>query len=488
MMKHMVNTLLILCILSVFSPASAQTKWINPIHEGAGFIHGRGWRTEVDNNYNRLPRRTQPTVGKAIWKVSQHSAGLSVVFRSNSPEIHVRYTVGESLAKPHMPATGVSGVDLYATDIHGKHRWCAANYSIGDTIKYDYQNLWYEQDYAGVGYEYHLYLPLYNRVQWLEIGVAQDSKFMLVPTSLEKPLVVYGTSIAQGACASRPGMAWTNIVERETEHPLINLGFNGNGRLEPAMFDLLAEIDAKLYIIDCLPNMIHEDSKQIYTRTLNGVKRLRQTNHTPILLVEHGGYLNESMSKVAADLYKVCNQELRRAFNTLKEQGVENLYYLTKEELGLTIDAMVEGIHPNDLGMRLYANAYIRKIREIFHEESHLRTPFLSCTQNRDSYNWKERHEAILKLNQERSPEFVLIGNSITHYWSGEPAAPAARGKESWSALFKGKKVTNLGFGWDRIENGLWRIYHGELDGYDAKKIFLMMGRITSTVIPMKRL
>ena len=101
---------------------------------------------------------------------------------------------------------------------------------------------------------------------------------------------------------------------------------------------------------------------------------------------------------------------------------------------------------------------------------------FKPLTQQRDSYNWKERHEQVLKLNKEKAPQILLIGNSITHYWAGEPTASLARGTDSWEKLFKGKVVRNLGFGWDRIENALWRIYHGELDGYGAEKVILLMG------------
>ena len=81
-----------------------------------------------------------------------------------------------------------------------------------------------------------------------------------------------------------------------------------------------------------------------------------------------------------------------------------------------------------------------------------------------------------MKLNKEKAPEIVLIGNSITHYWGGEPTAHIVRGQDSWDELFKGKVARNLGFGYDRIENALWRIYHGELDGYQAKKVVLLMG------------
>lgn len=69
-----------------------------------------------------------------------------------------------------------------------------------------------------------------------------------------------------------------------------------------------------------------------------------------------------------------------------------------------------------------------------------------------------------------------MIGNSITHYWGGEPTARLVRDENSWKKLFKGKTVRNLGFGYDRIENALWRIYHEELDGYEAEKVFLLMG------------
>ena len=77
---------------------------------------------------------------------------------------------------------------------------------------------------------------------------------------------------------------------------------------------------------------------------------------------------------------------------------------------------------------------------------------------------------------KKQAPEIVLIGNSITHFWAGEPKAHIVRGEDSWNQLFKNKVVRNLGFGYDRIENALWRIYHGELDGYQAKKVILLMG------------
>ena len=474
MKKHLL--ILLACIASTLQlSAQVQMQRKNPMNENFQVIRGQGWSNELKGTYNRLPDRAEKTVRTPVWTLSRQSAGMSIAFRSNAPEIKVRYTVGGGLNMPHMPSTGVSGVDMYATDMDGRQRWCAGRYAFKDTITYTYSKLWYATT-PSKGYEYELYLPLYNSVKWLEVGVPEGYDFHFLPASLEKPIVLYGTSIAQGACASRPGMAFGNIIGRELQHPIINLGFSGNGQMEAEVFDLLAEIDAQLFILDNMPNLSNDRATLIYDRATNGIRKLRQKSNAPILLVEHNGYSNEFTSLAAEESYRRANTELRKVYRTLKSEGIPNLHYLTKEELGFNQEAMVEGVHPSDLGMQIYADAYIPKIKEILGENCDKRTILTPRIQQRDSYDWKERHEQVLALNKEKAPQIVLIGNSITHYWAGEPTAKYARGTDSWEKLFKGKVVRNLGFGWDRIENALWRIYHGELDGYDAEKVILLMG------------
>jgi lysophospholipase L1-like esterase len=102
----------------------------------------------------------------------------------------------------------------------------------------------------------------------------------------------------------------------------------------------------------------------------------------------------------------------------------------------------------------------------------------LPVTQNRDAndYNWNNRHEELLKMNREDPPEVCFFGNSITHFWGGKPAAEKVNGPKSWKKYFGKMNIRNFGFGWDRVENVLWRVYHDELDGYKAKQIILMIG------------
>lgn len=360
---NMMKKLFLLMALTVPALCQAQTRWIDPIKEGAE-VHGSGWE-ELRHSYVRLPDKAENTVRSSVWGLSRSSAGKSLVFRSNAGSIKLRYQLGDKeYSMFHMQSTGKSGLDLYAIDKEGAMRWCAADFtpSFADTVVYRYSGISYYPEKTD-SYEFHLYLPLYNRIKWLEIGIPEDAEFEFLPVPAERPIVVYGTSIAQGACASRPGMAWSNIIERELRYPVVNLGFSGNGKLEPEVFDLLDEIDAGLYILDCLPNL--SGTSVIFDRAIAGVRRLREHHDCPILLVENCGHTNE-YTKDSYAAYRADNDQLRRAYEALLAEGVQEIYYLTCGEIGFTMDSMVEGVHPTDIGMRNYADAYIAKIRAIF--------------------------------------------------------------------------------------------------------------------------
>jgi len=370
------NTKILLVVLftffksAAFSQEATSYTWWNPAKDNVAVIEGQAWPKEIKNLYDRLPARAEKTVRAAVWELSNNAAGLLIRFKTNSPEIIIRYKVAGELAFPHMPATGVSGVDLYAVNNNGGWLWCAARYSFGDTIQYRFSGL----DTTGTshtkGREYRLYLPLYNTVHWLEIGVPSSVLFNPLPARQEKPVVVYGTSIAQGACASRPGMTWTSILERKLARPLINLGFSGNGRLEKELIDMMTEIDASIYILDCLPNLTAPDMEPEETkrRIIASVTLLQQRRSgVPILLVEHGGYTDGLINQGRREYYTDVNQLMKQAFTELQLKGIKNIFLLTKEEINLDIDCMVDGTHPTDAGMLRYAEAYERKIRKILH-------------------------------------------------------------------------------------------------------------------------
>ncbi|MCE6989242.1 SGNH/GDSL hydrolase family protein [Dyadobacter sp. CY323] len=464
---------------------SAKINWWNPQTSAFPVIEGQAWPKELKNPYDRLPARAEKQVREAVWGLSNQAAGLMIRFRSNSSEIKVRYTVGGKHSLPHMPATGVSGVDLYAIASDGEWRWSAGKYAFGDTITYNFNNIEPNDQYHKKGREYRLFLPLYNNVKWLEIGTPEGTEFTALPVRADKPVVVYGTSIAQGACASRPGMAWTAILERKLDHPLINLAFSGNGRLEKEVVDLVSEIDAKIYILDCLPNLtirpgakLSVTAEEVKSRILTTVTDLRKKHpDVPIALAEHAGYTDEDINPQSKHFYVEINEVLRDAFSQLKQQGISNIYLIPKKDFGQDLETTVDGTHQTDLGMMRYAEGYEKHIRAILHENKGEASTARPITQLRElnGYDWEARHREIVEMNKKSAPETVVIGNSITHYWGGLPKAQRITDDASWNGTF-GKNARNMGYGWDRIENVLWRIYHGELDGFNAKRIFVNIG------------
>lgn len=475
--------IIILCfsfLQSIFAQTDLPLKTWNPATDSFSCLEGQAWPGNKLSYYNRLPAKAESTVRKEVWNLSRQSAGLSLRFRTNATQLTIRYTVTGGIQMPHMPATGVSGVDLYSKTIDGLWTWCAGRFSFGDTVVYRFTNLPAKDQHVD-NREYTLYLPLYNSIKWLVVEMPEECSFKPIPPRTEKPIVVYGTSIAQGGCASRPGLAWTNILERKLTAPVINLGFSGNGRLEKEVLDLITEIDAKVYILDCLPNLMPGGIalSALKQRLITAVLQLRNARpSTPILLTEHDGYTDGDMNAIRLNDYTSVNQVLKEVLDSLVASGVKNLFTLTKKEINQDIESMVDGVHPNDIGMMRYAEAYEKSIREILHTSNGSSITTTAITQRRDAriYDWETRHQEIMAYNKSHSPEIVLIGNSITHFWGGLPAGPIQNGREAWVKHFGTRAVVNMGFGWDRVENVLWRVQHGTLDGISPKHIVLMIG------------
>lgn len=322
-------------------------------------VEGKGW-TETERYYDRLPAKAKGVVRDAVWNLSRHSAGMCVQFTTDAPAISARYTLlSPSVAMPHMPATGVSGLDLYGKDDQGTWRWLAVTRPTAKT----YQGTFAEGIAPGRR-EYTAYLPLYNGVESLEIGVPAGAVFEPAAPRRAKPILFYGTSITHGACASRPGMAYTAILGRRLDRPAINLGFSGNGRMEPEVGALLVELDPAVYVIDCLPNM---DAAAVAQRAEPLVRQLRQARATtPIVLVEDRSFTNAPLVPSKKAHHAASRAALKAAYGRLVESGVKGLCYVEGEHLlGDDSEGATDGSHPSDLGMFRMADALEKVLRPL---------------------------------------------------------------------------------------------------------------------------
>lgn len=350
-----------LVALAALSPAVRAAAPAVIWHDVATLpVEGRAWN-DTQSFYDRLPARAKGVVRDVVWTLSLDSAGMAVRFVTDSPTVAVRWKLRkERLAMTHMPATGVSGVDLYARNPEGKWRWVGC----GRPEKFPENE---QVLYAGeaVRREYLLYLPLYNGVEAVHIGLADGRQPEAAPAwpGGSKPIVFYGTSITHGASASRPGMCHPAILGRRLDRPVVNLGFSGNGRMDPEVGDLLAELDVAAYVIDCLPNL---QAAEVRERTEPLVRKLRAARPTtPIVLVEDRNYSDSWWSASRRQRNETNQAALREAYGKLTSDGVTGLFYVEgRNLLGEDTDDTVDGSHPTDLGFFRQADALEPVLRQ----------------------------------------------------------------------------------------------------------------------------
>ncbi len=353
--------------LLAFAIQAQNYQWWNPAKSNIRTVEGQAWYGNTESTFDRLPVKAKNTVRPEVWDLGKQSAGLYIRFTTDAREIIVRYKVTDDFSFPHMPSTGVSGIDLYAKDKNKDWHWSSAgSYKFGDTVTYRFEYLDVPRDIE----EFRLYLPLYNQPQWLEIGVPGGNSFTFLPVEAKKPVIIYGSSIAQGACATRPGLGWTNILNRIIDRPVINLGFSGNGTLDEAVIDLINELDPAVIVLDCLPNLVdtarfpYDDLKRRIAMSLQ--KCRAKHPGVPVLLIEHaGGLPGSDLDANRRNRYNNVNIAFRKITDGMSEKDLQNVYILRADDIGLHIESTVDGSHPNDLGMMQYAEACAKVLQKI---------------------------------------------------------------------------------------------------------------------------
>lgn len=357
----MKKILVLLLLTQIGYAQNSSYQWFDPATSTVPVIDGRGWHKELSAPYDRFPARAEKDLRPALWNLSRHSAGEYIQFETNSKTIIVRYAVNGAQSLPHMPATGVSGLDLYAKDANEDWRWAKGTWKFGDTIEYRFDNMRLSRQME----QFRLYLPLYTSVQWMQIGVPEGKILSANPVSEDKPIVTYGTSIMHGACSSRPGLAWTNILGRKLNCRIINLGFSGNGQLEKPVIDLITELDARVFLLDCMPNLSDRSlfpAEEIEKRMRTAVNEIQRKHPgIPIVFAEHCSAVEGmNMDTAMTERYQAVSVLAATIFNKMKSDGIKNIYHLSAREIGFDTESTVDGTHPNDIGMMKYAEAYHR--------------------------------------------------------------------------------------------------------------------------------
>jgi len=303
--------------------------------------------------FQRFPNKYKGSIRKEIWDLSENNAGISIQLRTNSRNLKLKWNVKLDFRMNHMTDAGIKGLDVYK---HVNNQWQYLSTGLPNSNENEHLIKFNDVNEKTLC----LYLPLYDSIIDLYIGIDSDSILKFI-TNDNKPIVFYGTSITQGGCASRPGMAHTNIISRSTIHPCINLGFSGNGHLETEIGDILSKIDAKCFIIDCLSNVGISQIESNLTPLVMSIRKSDNGNACPIIFVEqpmmHDLYINEDVTEK--------NYILSKKVKECEQLGFKDIHLINQEgSLGLDHEATVDGVHYNDIGFQRFAKHMLSSIEK----------------------------------------------------------------------------------------------------------------------------
>ena len=308
------------------------------------------YRTEPQ--FKRLPDEIGKNVNAGVAKLYLNTAGGRVRFSTDSQYVAIHAKMNDIGRMPHMPFSGSSAFDLFIDEpqsgISRFHRPFMPDLKMTDgyeaIVRFPTRRMRY----------FTIHFPSYSNVIDLFVGLQKDAavgggmKYRDVP-----PVVYYGSSITQGGCSSRPGNIYQNVVSRRLGLDYLNLGFSGNGKAEDLIVDYMAGLSMSAFVSDYDHNA--PNAEYLAQTHCKMYQKIRAANpDIPYIMMSRVDFdcnYNENVARrdVIIDTYRYA-----------RAQGDRNVYLIDGESVfrGKYVDlCTVDGVHPNDLGFALMADA-----------------------------------------------------------------------------------------------------------------------------------
>lgn len=324
-------------------------------------LTGFPWYAQ-DGAYRRLPLKFTEDLPAAVDELANHTAGGQVSFQTDSSQIAIRVELAGRADMNHMPATGQCGFDLYIGTPFAQRFHSVTTYDHTQTM---YELLLFEHSDREMR-NVTLNFPLYQGVKQVQIGLEPQAQVTSpLPWSADGRLVFYGTSVTQGGCASRPGMAYTNILSRALNFETVNFGFSGNGRGEPEVLRLVADVpNPLLFMLDYESN-----SGGTLPETLPKAIRILRHKHrsVPIAVVSRLAFAGDAIYDDWRQALESSRDMQAALVADLRSKGDTEIYFIDGSKLlGTDFDACtVDGFHPTDLGFMRMAQGMENEIDRI---------------------------------------------------------------------------------------------------------------------------
>lgn len=318
-----------------------------------------------EGKFTRMDPKVAKTVSENVSTLCFNTSGGRVKFSTDSEEIAVRLTYEKKEFYPHISELGTIGCVLSEETetgerfAHSFYPGCLYNLS-AEKLENGYEVKAKVGD--GTMKNYVLYFPNYNDVKSIEIGVLDNATVKEgKPYKLPLPILYYGSSITQGACAGRPDTCYTALISKWNGIDYKNLGFSGSALGEKEIADYLAEEKCCLFVCDYDYNApTAEHLKNTHYRLYETFRK--KNPDVPILFVT-AAYTPNGHREIEERVAVIKN-----TYKTAKKNGDKNVYFLdgrtffNKDDYGIVT---VEGLHPNDTGFYFMAKAIYKAMCKI---------------------------------------------------------------------------------------------------------------------------
>jgi Arc/MetJ-type ribon-helix-helix transcriptional regulator len=335
-------------------------KWV-AFPDDRFVVSGLPWFRATAPRLWRLPEAAAGRLPDAVQRLMRYPAGARIRFASDTSQLHLRVDAPNVRSMGNMSPLGCRGLDVYAD---GQY-WSSA--PVAETGSHV---LTFFEGAERALRQITIYLPSFQEVRVEAVGLEADAQ-VKPPHAFVRPLpvVYYGSSIAQGGCACRPGMSYEAILGRRLDLDFANLGFSGAGKAEPAVVDLVAEIDACCYVFD-LGKSFGRQPAEVYGAMLDAVRATHPA--VPLVCITPIFSTRESYDAAYADLSEYVRDAVRQAVRRRMQAGDARLHLVEGTDLlgPDDADAFHEGVHPTDLGFDRIADRLEPVLREVLELEA----------------------------------------------------------------------------------------------------------------------
>ena len=351
--------LVAIAVAAVVMSATAKNSAINYVDASTltiiNKIHDAGKPLE------RLDVERYSSLEPKAATVFRQSTGLALVFKTDSRNIYVRWSIHPQKLKPNSPDIYLRGMDIYLLH-EGQWTFAGVARPKTDHTKVDFEAPLVRNMADGVK-ECLVYLPAYAHIKSLEIGVDEGSEIKAAPSPFKHKIVFIGSSLTHGEGAARPGANYVSQLGRRLNAETPNLGHSGQCKLQQHFVDIVCDNKADAFVFDAFSN---PTAAIINERLYDFVAQIRAKHKKTPLIFLQTVRRTGAMFDLAA---KKRNDDQRAAAEKLMEKvckDFKNVYFINNAfDTGADNEGTVDNSHLTDYGIYRVLQIMEPQLREI---------------------------------------------------------------------------------------------------------------------------